>query len=81
MATETSNNIAPIAAKVTTYGGSAGAVFFGLTANEMAAVGGLCIALISWLVSLFFQLRNDRRNAQRHELEMHRLKREVDHHV
>lgn len=80
MATETSNNIAPIAAKVSTYGGSAGAVFFGLTANEMAAVGGLCVAVIGLLVSLFFQLRNDRRNNQRHELEMRRLQREVDHH-
>ncbi len=81
MATETSNNVAPIVAKVSTYGGSAGAVFFGLTANEMAALGGLLIAAVGLLVSLFFQIRNDRRNNQRHQLEMKRLQREVDHHV
>ncbi|WP_282266507.1 holin [Stenotrophomonas sp. PS02298] len=81
MATETSNNVAPIVAKVSTYGGSAGAVFFGLTANEMAALGGLLIAGVGLLVSLFFQVRNDRRNNQRHKLEMERLQREVDHHV
>lgn len=81
MATETSNNVAPVVAKVSTYGGSAGAVFFGLTANEMAALGGLLIAAVGLLVSLFFQIRNDRRNNQRHQLEMKRLQREVDHHV
>lgn len=81
MATETSSNVAPIVAKVSTYGGSAGAVFFGLTANEMAALGGLLIAGVGLLVSLFFQIRNDRRNNQRHQLEMKRLQREVDHHV
>ena len=88
MATETTNNVAPVVAKVSTYGGSAGAVFFGLTANEMAALGGLLIAAVGLLVSLYFQVRNDRRNAQRrwqesqrHELEMQRLRREVDRHV
>ncbi len=81
MATESSNNVAPVVAKVSTYGGSAGAVFFGLTANEMAALGGLLIAAGGLLVSLFFQIRNDRRNNQRHQLEMKRLQREVDHHV
>lgn len=81
MATETSNNAAPVVAKISTYGGSAGAVFFGWTANEMAALGGLLIAGVGLLVSLFFQIRNDRRNSQRHQLEMKRLQREVDHHV
>lgn len=88
MATETSNNVAPVLAKVSTYGGSAGAVFFGLTANEMAAIGGLIIACLGLIASLYFQIRNDRRNSQRrtqesqrHELEMQRLRREVDRHV
>lgn len=81
MATETSNNVAPVLAKVSTYGGSAGAVFFGLTANELAAMGGLIIAGLGLLATLFFQIRTDRRNAQRHALEMQRLRREVDHHV
>ncbi|MFC6349807.1 hypothetical protein H7691_06705 [Stenotrophomonas sp. CW117] len=80
MATETSN-VAPVLAKVSTYGGSAGAVFFGLTANELAAMGGLIIAGLGLLATLFFQIRTDRRNAQRHALEMQRLRREVDHHA
>lgn len=81
MATETSNNVAPVLAKVSTYGGSAGAVFFGLTANELAAVSGVAIAAAGLLVSVFFHIRNDRRSQQRHDAEMKRLKRETDHHV
>lgn len=84
----TTHNVAPIVAKVSTYGGSAGAVIFGLTANEMAAIGGLIIAVLGLIASLFFQIRKDRRSAQRraqesqrHELEMQRLRRETDHHV
>lgn len=80
MANQTSTAVS-VATKVTTYGGSAGAVFFGLTANEMAAVGGLVIGLLGLLVTVFFKLRDDRRAAQRHAAEMRRLHRETDHHV
>jgi hypothetical protein len=37
------------------YGGSAGAVYFGLTANEIAAFGGLIIAIIGLLVNIWFK--------------------------
>lgn len=80
MANQTSNAV-NVATKVTTYGGSAGAVLFGLTANEMAAVSGVVIGLLGLLVTVLFKFRDDRRNAQRHALEMRRLQREVDHHV
>lgn len=36
----------------TTYTASGGAIFFGLTANEFAAIGGLIIAALSLLANL-----------------------------
>lgn len=55
------------AASVTTYGGSVTAVFFGLTANEFAALGGLFVAIIGLLVNIWFKyehLKIARNNAQ-----------------
>lgn len=46
------------AASAATYGGSATAVFFGLTANEFAALGGLCIAVIGLLVNIWFKYQH-----------------------
>jgi len=43
------------ASTAATYSGSATAVFFGLTANEFAALGGLAIALIGLLVNIWFK--------------------------
>jgi len=43
------------AASAATYGGSAGAVFFGLTANEFAAFAGIAIALAGLLVNIWFK--------------------------
>lgn len=45
-------------ANAATYGGSASAVFFGLTANEFAAVGGVLIALLGLLVNIWFKLQH-----------------------
>lgn len=42
-------------ASIATYGGSASAVFFGLTANEFAAIGGLFIALVGLIVNIWFK--------------------------
>jgi ABC-type proline/glycine betaine transport system permease subunit len=47
--------IAAVANKVT-YSGAGGAVFFGMTANEFAAIGGLFIALIGLLVQVVFKV-------------------------
>lgn len=38
----------------TTYGGAAGAMLFGLTANEVAAVGSLFIAFLGLLANIYF---------------------------
>ena len=48
-------SIATAASKVT-YGGASGAVFFGLTANELAAIGGLGIALLGLVVQVVFKV-------------------------
>jgi hypothetical protein len=37
------------------YGGSASAVYFGLTANEIAAFGGLIIAVIGLIVNIWYK--------------------------
>lgn len=51
-------SLATKAASVATYGGSASAVFFGLTANEFAALGGLCVAIIGLLVNIWFKFEH-----------------------
>jgi hypothetical protein len=44
------------AATKATYGGASGAVFFGLTANEVAALGGLCVAVIGLIIQVVFKI-------------------------
>jgi hypothetical protein len=53
---ETLETVAQTASKVT-YLSSGGAVFFGLTANEFAAIGGLAIAAIGLLVNIYYKRR------------------------
>lgn len=43
------------AANAATYGGSSSAVWFGLTANEFAAIGGLIIAVIGLAVNIWYK--------------------------
>ena len=59
------STIASIANKAT-YTGAVSAVYGGMTANEIAAFGGLLVAVIGVLIQLFFKLRDDRRNAEYH---------------
>lgn len=51
-------SVATKAATVATYGGSATAVFFGLTANEFAALGGLCVAIVGLLANIWFKYQH-----------------------
>lgn len=39
------------AANAATYGGSGTAMYFGMTANEIAAIGGLIVAIVGLIVS------------------------------
>lgn len=43
------------AATAAQYGGSASAIYFGLTANEIAAFGGLFIAIIGLAVNIWYK--------------------------
>lgn len=52
------------ASKVAMYGGSGTAFIFGLTANELAALGGLLVAIIGLIVTTWFQWRRDKREAE-----------------
>lgn len=49
------HSITAKAASAATYGGSATAVLFGLSANEFAALGGLAVAIIGLLVNIWFK--------------------------
>ena len=49
--TETGAAVLQKIANGATYGGSGTAVFFGMTANEVAAIGGLLVAIVGLVVS------------------------------
>lgn len=49
--------IAATAGKLS-YVGSGGAVFFGMTANEFAAIGGLCIGIVGLIINVVFKVLN-----------------------
>lgn len=46
--------------------GAGTAIIGGLTANEVAALGGLLVAVLGLLVQIVFKLRADRRAAELH---------------
>jgi hypothetical protein len=48
-------NIVIKSANAATYGGSATAVIFGLSANEFAALGGLFIAFVGLIISTWYK--------------------------
>lgn len=54
-------------------GGASGAIFFGMTANEFAAIGGLCIGVIGLIVNIVFKVLNHlelkKRNAKVNDYE------------
>lgn len=52
--------------KTATYSGGASAFVFGLTANELAAIAGVIVALIGVCVQIFFGRRRDKRDAEYH---------------
>lgn len=56
--TETVSALTTKVATTATYTGSASAVIFGLSANEFAAVAGVCIALAGFLVNVWFKYQH-----------------------
>lgn len=61
--------IAGVAQKVAVSGGTV-AVFGGLTANEIAAIGGLLVALVGLCVQVYYKRKEDRRNQRLHDARM-----------
>lgn len=58
------------------YGGSGGAVYFGLSPGEwqiLGIVGGLLVAALGFAVNLWFQHQRDRREQVEHDRRMGRL--------
>jgi hypothetical protein len=47
--------------KVAQYGGSAGALIFGLSLEQVAAIFGVVVALAGYGTNVYFQWRKDRR--------------------
>jgi hypothetical protein len=69
--------IAAVANKAA-YVGAAGSMYGGFTANEIAAFGGLIVAVIGVLIQLYFKLRADRREAEIFRQRIERLRTRVD---
>lgn len=57
-------------AQTAIYGGSGTAVYFGMTANEWAALGGLLVAVIGLAVTWYFQRKRDKREQAEFERRM-----------
>lgn len=58
------------------YGGSGGAVYFGLSPGEWQIIGiagGLLIAALGFAVNLYFQRQRDMREQDEHSRRMGRL--------
>lgn len=43
------------AASIATYGGSATAIVFGLTAFEIGAIGGLLVGIVGLIVNIYYK--------------------------
>lgn len=58
------------AAQKASLGAGTAAVFGGLTANEIAAFGGLVIALIGLCVQWYYKRKDDRRREELHAAQL-----------
>lgn len=64
--------------KIGTYGGAGSAVFFGLSAGEFAALGGLVIAALGYVTQLFFNHRREKRERAEYEANERRAQQEFE---
>ncbi len=53
------------------------ALFGGITATELAAIGGLVLACLGFIVNLYFQWREDRRKSEEHLLKLASFDRRI----
>lgn len=75
---EHSDAIAVAVGKTATYSGGASAFVFGLTANELAAIGGLLVAAIGICIQWYYGRRRDRRETEYHTARLERLRESDD---
>lgn len=61
-----------------TYGGSAAAFYGGMTANEIAAYGGLIIAVIGLAVQWYYKRKESRMRSEEHGARMELYRQGVD---
>ncbi len=66
--------IAAVANKVT-YGGGGVALWGAYSASDLAAFGGLLIALVGLCIQIYYKRRADRRDAELHAAQMEDLRR------
>ena len=76
MKTETINAITAASQKAT-IGGGIMALFGGIMATELAAVGGLVLAVLGFAVNLYFQWREDRRKSEEHIIRLASFDRRI----
>ena len=76
MKTETVDAITAASQKAT-IGGGIMALFGGITATELAAVGGLVLAVLGFAVNLYFQWREDRRKSEEHIIRLAAFDRRI----
>lgn len=55
-------------------GGGGAALIFGLAASDLAAIGGLVVAVIGVAIQFYYKRRADRRDAELHAAEMDKLR-------
>lgn len=67
------NTIAAIA-KNTAFAGAGSAAYGGFTANEIAAFGGLAVAILGVLIQFYFKVRADRRESELHRERLARVR-------
>lgn len=53
------------------------ALFGGITATELAAVGGLVLAFIGFIVNFYFQWKEDRRKSEEHIIRLASFDRRI----
>lgn len=57
-------------ATIGTYGGSGAMFFGGVTANEIAALGGLLVGFTGLAISWYYKHKEDRRKEQIHQKQL-----------
>ena len=75
MKDQVAETVAGVAHKVT-YGGSGVALWGAYTATDLAAFGGLLVAVIGFAVNYYFKRKDDRRAQTLHDARMSEIRRE-----